>query len=325
MKWQEAIQTAVRSPQILSELLEIDPVLFSETFDMAPDFPLEVPLPFVARMKKRDLDDPLLRQVLPLNRQSRTLLNFEIDPLQEQDPTYNAVPGLLHKYPGRVLVLSTGRCAVNCQYCFRQNFPYSEQALGKAEWGRILTYISEHSEVHEVIFSGGDPLTRSDANWAQWLDDLEQIPQVKMVRFHTRFPVVIPNRLTTEFLRILKQRSFKSVLVLHSNHPQEWDSDLIQAVRRFTQEGILVLNQGVLLKGVNDEAAILIKLSHRVWEAGVLPYYWHRLDPILGAEHFEIPLERIKALEKMMMEALPGYLVPRFVVEVPGALSKQPI
>jgi L-lysine 2,3-aminomutase len=319
--WQQAFSDLITDPKELFALLELDVALLDGAFAAARSFPLKVPRRFVARMRKGSLQDPLLRQVLPLAVELETSLGYVADPLQEA--ACNPVPGLLHKYPGRVLVMLTGACAVHCRYCFRRHFPYAENNPGRRGWENIFAYIRQDQTICEVILSGGDPLTVSDALLQSFSDQLQQIPHVKRLRLHTRLPVVLPERVTEELIHWLTQLLFDPVIVIHANHAQEIDAEVKAGLRRLRQAGIPILNQAVLLRGVNDHIEALVSLSETLWSAGVSPYYLHVLDKVQGAAHFDLEPARLLALKQALQRQLPGYLVPRWVYEVAGAESKQ--
>ncbi len=313
LDWKDSLQQVVRNVSELLEILKIDPA--HTPFDCDPQFPLRVPREFVAKMREGDINDPLLRQVLPLNTENEARTDYTFDPLQE--PANSPLPGILHKFSGRVLFTLTKACAVHCRYCFRRHFPYEEHTPNRAEWLKNLAYIQADPSIREVILSGGDPLCLSDEWLATLIQALADIPQVQILRIHTRFPVMIPHRITTGLIQALKSR-LSLVWVFHINHPYEIDGTFIKALAPLKTLGWTLLNQSVLLRGVNDEASVLIDLSHRLFEAGILPYYIHLLDRVQGTHHFDIPLKRALALKSAQQAALPGYLFPRWARETPG-------
>lgn len=321
--WQAALAQVVTDPQELLALLELGPEWLSAAQAASRQFPLRVPRGFVARMHRRDPHDPLLRQVLPLAEELVAEDGFGVDPVG--DLAAMAVPGLLHKYQGRVLLTATGACAVHCRYCFRRHFPYAEANASVDRWQASLAHISADTSISEVILSGGDPLTLSDRRLADFVGALDDIPHIKRLRLHTRLPVVLPERVTSELIASLAVSPLQKVVVIHANHPQELDETVRRACAHLRAGGLTLLNQAVLLKGVNDSAAVLRQLSEALFDIGVLPYYLHCLDRVHGAAHFDVTEQRARELHAKLMASLPGYLVPRLVREVPGALAKSPI
>jgi EF-P beta-lysylation protein EpmB len=321
--WQHALQGLVTDPKELFELLALDTRHLDAAHRAAQVFPLRAPRGFVARMKKGDIHDPLLRQVLPLGVELADRPGYTPDALQEARA--NALPGLLHKYHGRVLLTPTSVCAIHCRYCFRRHFPYHDNNPGRAGWQKVFDYIKQDHTIHEVILSGGDPLTMNDMMLQFFSDQLNEIPHVKTLRIHSRLPIVLPERITETFTEWITQLKQHCVIVVHANHPQELDDTVQAGVLKMKKAGAVLLNQSVLLKDVNDAAPILRALSERLFEMGVLPYYLHTLDRISGAAHFDIPLEAALAIHKDLTHRLPGYLVPKLVREVPGEAAKQVI
>ncbi|ART79965.1 EF-P beta-lysylation protein EpmB [Oceanisphaera avium] len=322
INWQKELGQALTSPEQLLNYLQIDPTPWQAGFAARKLFAMRVPRPFADKMRKGDANDPLLRQVLPLDEEFAEVAGFVSDPLDEH---HSALPGLLHKYRSRVLLVVRGGCAINCRYCFRRHFPYAENSPNQAGWQQALAYIGEHPEINEVILSGGDPLMAKDSHLDQLLTGLEAIPHLKRVRIHSRLPVVIPTRLTAELKNRLSVSRLQSILVLHINHANELDDDLSQRLTIWRQAGITLLNQSVLLAGVNDNAAILCDLSERLFSAGVLPYYLHQLDKVAGAAHFAVSDTTAKKLMATMLSELPGFLVPKLVREIGGEANKTPL
>lgn len=318
--WQQLLSHTVDTPQALLECLDLPHSLLEGAETGSQLFPLKVPQPFIDKMEKGNPDDPLLKQVLPLAAEAATVPGFVSDPLNESES--NPLDGLIHKYNGRVLLILSGACAVNCRYCFRREFPYSSNRLGSEQWDAILDYLKADHSIHEVIFSGGDPLATSDTRLQRMLSDLEAIPHLRRLRIHTRLPVVIPQRITTELASILGGTRFQTVMVLHANHPNEIDGLLGDAVNRLKQQGITVLNQAVLLKGINDDLNTLVALSESLFQYGILPYYLFTLDPVKGAAHFDLPDEAAIQLHQQLQAKLPGYLVPKLAREIPDRPSK---
>jgi len=274
-------------------------------------------------MKKGDIHDPLLQQILPLGAELQEHPGFVKDPLNET--AVNPISGLLHKYHGRVLLTVIGTCAINCRYCFRRSFPYHENNPGTAGWEKALEYIANDSSITEVIFSGGDPLVATDKYLFTLSQKIAAIPHVKTLRIHTRLPIVLPERITTDFIEWFTSSRLKPVLVVHCNHPQEINEEVAVRLHKLRDAKITLLNQAVLLKNINDKADILIKLSETLFEHGVLPYYLHLLDRTRGTAHFEVEEARAKQLIAKIMQKLPGYLVPKLVREIAGAPAKSPI
>ncbi len=321
--WRSELAAAVRDPAELLALLELPAELLDGARRAGEVFPLRVPRGFVARMRKGEPRDPLLAQVLPLGLELEPAAGFGEDPLAET--LARRERGLLHKYRGRVLLLLTGACAVHCRYCFRRHFPYADEQLGTRGWGEALATIAADPTLEEVILSGGDPLSLADGPLAELAEGLEAIPHLSRLRLHTRQPVVLPERVDDDLLAWLSRGRLAKVMVLHSNHAQEIDATVARAVARLRETGIHLLNQTVLLRGVNDSVEALADLSLRLFEVGVLPYYLHLLDRVAGAAHFDLPEAEARRLAAGLAARLPGYLVPRLVREVPGAAAKVPL
>ena len=313
-KWQLQLKSAVTNSSHLYCLLELEHLNGTEH----TAFPVRVPLPFINRMKKCDPSDPLLLQVSVRPDEFEITEGYSKDPLKEA--TTNPIPGLLHKYHGRVLIVLTSGCAINCRYCFRRHFPYNDNS-GLSHWTRILDYIKADDTISEVILSGGDPLLVDDQKFACIIQDLDAIKHLSTLRIHTRLPIVIPARITTEFLTLLSQTRLHVVTVLHCNHPNEIDLELQQQLKRLSAVSHM-LNQAVLLKNINDSVVVLDALSRRLFECNVLPYYLHQLDQVAGAHHFFVPKEKGLTMLSELAARLPGYLVPRFVEEVAGERNK---
>jgi EF-P beta-lysylation protein EpmB len=274
-------------------------------------------------MRRHDPADPLLRQILPLAAENEVYPGYSLDPVG--DLGARAAPGVLHKYAGRVLLTATGACAVHCRYCFRRHFPYAEANASADRWLGALAHIAADPSVSEVILSGGDPLTLSDRRLAEFAAGLAAIPHVSRLRIHTRLPVVLPERVNDELLAWLGDGRFQTVMVLHANHAREIDHDVRAAARRLRDAGVTLLNQSVLLRGVNDNADALAELSEALFAAGVLPYYLHMLDRVQGAAHFDVDEAAARDLVGELNARLPGYLVPRLVREIAGAPGKVPV
>lgn len=320
--WQQEMAEAIRSPRELIAALGLDPRLASGAEGASQNFPLRVPWSYVRRMRRGDPRDPLLRQVLPLEAEREEHAGFSADPLGERTAT--AAAGLLEKYRGRALLITTSACAVHCRYCFRREFPYAEQAEAP-RWQAALGEIERDTGIEEVILSGGDPLSLSDARLAALTGALERIAHLRRLRIHTRLPIVLPARVDRGLAAWLASLKWPLVVVLHANHANEIDAEVREACATLRATGATVLNQSVLLSGVNDDAAALAELSERLFEAGVLPYYLHLLDRVRGAAHFEVQEERAQRIAGELAARLPGYLVPRLVRECPGAPAKMPV
>tara|TARA_R110000772_G_scaffold247571_10_gene361471 strand:+ start:698 stop:1723 length:1026 start_codon:yes stop_codon:yes gene_type:complete len=320
--WQKVLSSAFSDPLELLTYLKLDPQLFKDDIAARRLFPMRVPLPFAARMKKGDANDALFRQVFPSKKEFLHDPNYLLDPLKEQN---NDKPGVLHKYQSRVLLLVRGGCAINCRYCFRRHFPYADNHLNKHEWQETLNYIRNDTNINEVIYSGGDPLMAKDDFLAWLTEEIALIPHVKRIRIHTRLPVVIPSRITPQLIEWFTQTRLKPVMVLHINHGQEIDQSLRDVLKQLTNAGVTLLNQGVLLKDINDHADIQVALSETLFEAGVLPYYLHVMDKVQGAQHFDLNDKIAKTIMAEMIRRLPGFLVPKLVREIGGQPGKTPI
>ncbi|WP_095706103.1 EF-P beta-lysylation protein EpmB, partial [Acinetobacter baumannii] len=282
-----------------------------------------VPRAFVGKMNAKDPLDPLLLQVLPHHLELEEHPEFVTDPLGEE--AANQLPGVLHKYKSRFLLTLTGACAVHCRYCFRRHFPYQENLPKNEDWLNIKNYIESNPDINEVILSGGDPLTLSNRKLALWLERLSSLKQVKILRIHSRVPIVIPNRIDEELISLLKNSRLRIILVVHSNHASELDDFTCSKLLQLSEHHITVLNQAVLLKGVNDSAQTLTDLSYRLFEARVMPYYLHVLDKVKGAQHFDLIPSEIDAIYQDVLASLPGYLVPKLVREIAGEKNKTPL
>jgi EF-P beta-lysylation protein EpmB len=313
------VRDAVRDPHELARLLDLTPEALGGLD--SPKFPLLVPRGFVARMRRGDPDDPLLKQILPIAAELAAVAGFTADPVGEQGL---AAHGTIRKYAGRALLIASGACPVHCRYCFRREFPYRAQLAARGSFEPALDELRGRTDVREVILSGGDPLSLSNGRIAELLEKLAGT-QVTTVRIHTRYPVVIPERIDEGLLRLLDASRLRKVVVIHSNHANELDASVASALAALRPHVDALLNQSVLLCGVNDDATTLAALSERLFDCGVLPYYLHALDPVTGAAHFEVDERRGRGLLDALRARLPGYLVPRFVREVPGELSKTPI
>ena len=310
----------ITDPEELLTQLNLDLNFLPAAKAAARVFPLRVPRGFVARMERGNVHDPLLRQVLPLGAELEPVAGYSKDALLESNA--NPIPGLLHKYSGRVLVTLTSACAVHCRYCFRRFFPYDDNNPGRAGWEKIIGYLQSDQSINEVILSGGDPLSVSDSLLSAFTDRLSAVPHVKRLRIHTRLPVMLPERITEGFMSWAKALPMPLVMVLHVNHAREINADVVSMLRQLRAAGVMLLNQSVILRGVNDDAHILAELSEALFAAGVLPYYLHTLDKVEGAAHFDVSLDTVCTIHAALNKMLPGFLVPRLVCETPGELSK---
>ncbi len=321
-RWQRELASAVRDPMQLMQVLGLD--MTGVSLQAAQQFRLLAPHSYIARMRQGDWHDPLLRQVLPLDAELQVVAGFEHDPVGDQ---YAVVAdGVLHKYHGRVLLVTTGACAIHCRYCFRRHFPYTDSNPVKGEWESALAYIRANQDVREVILSGGDPLTLSDERLFAFFKQLAVIPHVIRVRFHSRLPVVLPSRIDDSFCQLLATIPQQKVMVIHANHAQELAADdVTQALARLRACNMSLLNQAVLLRGVNDSVAAQVALSESLFTHGVLPYYLHVLDRVAGAAHFEVAETQAVILLEALRKQLPGFLVPKLVREVAGEKAKMPV
>jgi EF-P beta-lysylation protein EpmB len=321
--WQTALAGAFTHPQALFEFLQLDPALLPAALQAATTFPLRVPLGYAALMRKGDPADPLLRQVLPLAQELQDQAGFDTNPVG--DLQAEALPGLLQKYRGRALLIATGACAINCRYCFRRHYPYQQGSATPRQQRQILEHLRRDESLSEVILSGGDPLLLDDRRLAGWLDDLAAIPHLRRLRLHSRLPVVLPERISESLARLLAASRLQTVMVIHANHPREISAAVADGLQQLSEQGIRLLNQSVLLRGVNDSAETLAELSEQLFGASVMPYYLHLLDRVDGAAHFELPAAESQQIYQALLAALPGYLVPRLVREEVGAPSKTPV
>ena len=322
-KWRTILQKSTRDPQaLLAELgMAAGRVRMSQT--ATDKFPLRVPGGFLARIRPGDIHDPLLRQVLPLAEEDETTAGYSSDPLREH--TSQPVPGLLHKYHGRALLIVTGACAIHCRYCFRRHFPYADSNASPEQWKLALDYLREDVSITEIILSGGDPLTVANNKLQPLLVELSALLHIKRLRIHTRVPVVLPERIDDDLISIITGTRLQPVMVIHANHHREIDDKVTCAVAKLRDGRIILMNQSVLLKDINDSAAILQELSEKLFSIGVIPYYLHMLDPVQGAAHFAVTRTRALEIMDQLRAKLPGYLVPRLVMEVPGHTNKVPI
>ena len=320
--WQKELANVVTDPKILLQMLDLAPEKYQAHFKARKLFPVRVPRPFIEKMEKGNINDPLLMQVMPLAKEFTEHPDYLLDPLQEHE---TVAEGLLHKYKHRVLMIVKAGCAVNCRYCFRRHFPYQDNSPNKIRWQSALTYIADNKDINEVIFSGGDPLMASDEHLAWLISEIENIEHVKRLRIHTRLPVVLPQRITEKLVSLLADTRLKPVIVFHSNHANEIDETFTRAIQPLINARIPLFNQSVLLKNINDNVETLATLSERLFDTGIQPYYLHLFDPVQNVSHFDIPEQDAKQLVNQLMAVLPGYLMPKVVREVAGEANKTPI
>lgn len=318
--WQQVLASGFSEPAALLEYLKIKPEQVPLSFAAHQQFKTLVPLGFAEKMQAAEPNCPLLRQVLPVMNEIEPSTGYSHDPLQEQGS--NPLPGVLHKYQGRILVTLAGSCAINCRYCFRRHFPYQDNQISPSQWQQIIDYLQSELQVEEVIFSGGDPLLVKSKRLQHYIESLASIKHLTTIRFHSRIPVVLPERIDDELIAILQQSPLQKVMVIHANHPAELCHQTSNAFKRLADAGVHLLNQSVLLKGVNDNASILAQLNKKLFKQGVLPYYLHLLDKVVGAAHFDVPLADAQQIYKALQNQLPGYLVPNLVREDPAVGHK---
>jgi EF-P beta-lysylation protein EpmB len=321
--WNRLWREAVRDPRELLALLGLEALAAGISDQAAAQFPLRVPRGFVARMRHGDPADPLLRQVLPVLDEDRMVPGFVLDAVG--DGAAKAGHGVIRKYQGRALLVATGSCAINCRYCFRRHFPYAEETAAADGWREAVAAIAADPGIEEVILSGGDPLSLATPKLAELTAALAPIPHLKRLRIHSRLPIVLPERVDRELLDWLGTLPWPLAFVVHANHANEFDATVDAALARLRGAGATVLNQAVLLRGVNDSVEALVALSERTWLAGALPYYLHQLDRVAGSAHFEVDDARARALHAALAARLSGYLVPRLVREVAGDSGKRPL
>lgn len=321
--WHRSLAEAIREPDRLIDLLGLPDALRAEAHAAARLFPLMVPRSYLARMRPGDPADPLLRQVLPSVREHDDVPGFVPDAVD--DERARVAPGLLKKYAGRALLITTGACAVHCRYCFRRHYPYGEEPRRLDEWTPAIDAITADTTLHEILLSGGDPLMLTDARLHALVNRLAAIPHLRRLRVHSRLPIVLPDRITPELTGLLTSSRLTPIVVVHANHPHEVAGDCAEALRTLVRSGITTLNQAVLLRGVNDDAEVQIELSERLIDLGVVPYYLHQLDRVAGTAHFEVPVAGGRHLTAALRWALPGYGVPSYVREEAGEPFKVPL
>ncbi len=319
--WKVALSESFRQIEDLLKYCELD-VNRPESGSEA-GFPVRVTKYYASLIEKGNPQDPLLLQVMPDQRELLRIKGYSLDAVG--DIKAMPVPGLIHKYPNRVLLTLTAACPIHCRYCFRRHFPYDESRLDISSHSPVINYLTEHTEISEVILSGGDPLMLSDQKISNLITQLNKIPHIKYLRFHTRLLSVLPQRVKDAFIRILEQFNGKVVFITHINHPNEISAFNQRAFNLLSQRGFQLLNQSVLLKGVNDEKSILSDLSYKLFDNNIIPYYLHSLDKVHGAAHFDLTVDQQCKIYKELRNSLPGYLVPKLVKEISGQLSKTPV
>ena len=322
-RWQALWRDAVRDPRELLAMLDLGALAGTLSDDAAAQFPLRAPRGFIARMRRGDPRDPLLRQVLPILDEDRPAPGFGLDAVG--DGAARRGGGVIHKYDGRALLIATGSCAVHCRYCFRRHYPYAEDTAAAAGWRAAVALIRADATIHEVILSGGDPLSLADHKLRELTDALRGIPHVRRLRIHTRLPIVLPERVDAGLLQWLRELPWPVAMVVHANHANEFDAPVDAALAALRGAGATLLNQAVLLRGVNDSVDALADLCERGHAAGVLPYYLHQLDRVAGVAHFEVEDAQALRLHAALAARLPGYLLPRLVREIPGQPGKTPL
>jgi EF-P beta-lysylation protein EpmB len=318
-QWQEELIDVIDTVEDLAKYCHLDSIQLNKIFFEHKKFPLKVPKFFAGQIEKGNYQDPILKQIMVNSLENKSSINFILDPVG--DNTAIKEKGIIHKYKNRLLIPVTGTCAIHCRYCFRQNFPYAENRFAKTELDNYSNYIIQNPAINEIILSGGDPLSLNDDSLNLIIQTLEQIEQIKTIRIHTRFPVVIPSRIDDDFMAILPKIK-NTVVCFHINHAREISPEFKLICKKLRTANVHLLNQSVLLKGVNDSVEALKDLSLALFECGILPYYLNQLDRVFGAEHFEVNLETGKKLVLELRNELQGYLIPRYIQEIPGELAK---
>lgn len=320
LDWQKCLQDTLTTPESVAQALDLSEDILSSMMGGHSLFPIKIPRTLLNRIERGNPDDPVLRQFLPLSAELETKAGYSTDPLAEKRA--NPAPGLLHKFTHRVLLTVTQHCAVHCRYCFRRHFNYAANTPSRQDWQEAFDYIAQDTQIEEVILSGGDPLSLPDAYLSHFIERMASIPHVQTLRIHTRVPVMIPQRITESLLDTLTHHRLHTVMVLHCNHANELNDDVQLACELMKSRGIVLLNQAVLLRGINDTLEAQVALNQNLFNIGVLPYYLHAFDPIQGAHHYDVPDHEAIALMRVLRDRLPGYCVPRLVRELAGAGSK---
>jgi EF-P beta-lysylation protein EpmB len=321
--WQQQLAQAITAPRELLRFVCVDEKHFPDCDQADREFTVKVPHSYAAKMQPGDPRDPLLLQVMSRRQELHQVEGYSSDPVG--DLRAMPVPGLLHKYHGRVLLVTTGACAVHCRYCFRRHFPYQDNQPARQHWQQALDYIAADDSISEVILSGGDPLVLGDSRLAELLDSLQRIPHIQRLRIHSRLPVVLPARITDTLIALLAGSRLHCSLVIHANHRNEIADADLPILRKLAAAGICLLNQAVLLRDINDSSQCQQALCERLFEARILPYYLHLLDPVQGAAHFDLATDEANHIISHLRQQLPGYLVPKLVRETPGEKSKTPV
>lgn len=321
--WQDELKELIDSPEALLDQVKLDKQWLPAAQAAAKLFPVRATRSYVSRIHPGVPDDPLLRQILPLAEETLEVDGYSADPLREK--AFTPRPGVIHKYRSRVLFIAATQCAINCRYCFRRHFPYQDNQLSRPQWHDALDYVRATPAINEVILSGGDPLSLSDRQIGWLVEQIAEIPHIRRLRIHTRYPIILPSRVTTELTAALTAPSLNTVVVSHCNHAQEIDGEVREAFNTLRQAGFTLLNQAVLLRGVNDNVNALSELSEALFGCAVLPYYLHTLDSVDGAAHFAVDRATTKQIYRSLLATLPGYLVPKLVEEIPHEKSKTPI
>ena len=319
--WRQQLRDGWRSPEALLEHLQIDPNQIDYTLESL--FPMRVPRAFSDRMQPGNPNDPLLRQVLPLKLEHKRIAGFSSDPVG--DMQNRPARGLLHKYHGRALLITTGACAIHCRYCFRREFPYAAEHASPAHRQDAIDYIAKHSDIREVILSGGDPWMLGNERLHELTEALGPIPHIQRLRIHTRMPITLPDRVDQGLLDWLNALPWQTIVVVHANHANEFDLNVANALKRLQQTDATVFNQAVLLADINDDADALCELMETSFKAGAIPYYLHLLDRVHGSAHFDVEEQQALELMQQLRQRLSGYLVPRLVREQAGAAYKLPV
>lgn len=318
-RWQQQLNNAFKSISALYDYLELDAqAIFSNEAHL--NFPLLVPKSFAERMEKGNANDPLLKQVLPVNEEMQMVAGFGLDPVGDLQAM--AETGVIHKYQGRALLINTGSCAIHCRYCFRRNFPYSDFQLGNQKQKQAISYLREQVDISEIILSGGDPLLLSDAKLRTFILEMNEIAHLKRIRIHSRLPIVLPDRISDDLIEALKYSKKQLIMVVHCNHVNELNIEVANVCEKMREAGIILLNQSVLLKEVNDDVFQLAQLSEGLFSLGIMPYYLHLLDKASGTAHFEVSKTVAVLLMQQLQAQLPGYLVPKLVKEEAGKAAK---
>jgi len=323
VRWQQRWREAIRDPRELLRQLGLDPVALGVSDEAAGQFAVRVPQGFAARMRHGDRHDPLLRQVLPITDELKVVPGFSLDAVG--DGAAKKATGVIQKYRGRALLVTTGSCAINCRYCFRRHFDYGTENAAREGWRDAVDAIAQDPDIDEVILSGGDPLSLATHKLVELTQALKQIPHLRRLRIHSRLPVVLPERVDEELVQWIASLPWPVAFVIHANHANEFDATMDAAMARLRAAGATLLNQAVLLRGVNDSIEALQALSERSFAAGVLPYYLYQVDRVEGVAHFEVADDTAKDLHAQLTARLSGYLVPKLVREISGDSSKRPV